>query len=417
MGSILVNGGIPLQGKVRIQGSKNAALPILAACLLVQGDVYLENCPKIADVHRMIQILKSLGCTVLWEENGLRVNTDCMDCVEMPAEAVTGMRSSLCLLGALIGRNKEVLMEYPGGCVIGERPIDIHLSALEKMGVTFEERNSLLHAKAKQLNGCELELPFASVGATENIILAAVTASGDTCIKGAAKEPEVVALCEFLKACGAKIQGIGEADLVIRGGSLLRGVVFRIPADRIVAGTYLFATLITKGNVYLEQAPVAHMGAVIDIACSMGAECQETGDGLFVQGPDRLMCPNELETQVYPGFPTDLQSLFLVCCCVAEGSCLIRETIFENRFRITESMQHMGADVKVLDAHSVLVNGVEKIKGFSVEAKELRGGAALVLAGLAAVGNTYISGIKFIDRGYENICRDLRELGARITRV
>lgn len=417
MGSILVSGGIPLQGKVRIQGSKNAALPILAACLLVQGDVYLENCPKIADVHRMIRILKSLGCTVSWEKNGLRVNTDKMDCGKMPTEAVTGMRSSLCLLGALTGRNKEVLMEYPGGCVIGERPIDIHLNALEKMGVDFEEDDKYLHGKADRLSGCEIEFPFPSVGATENIVLAAVCAEGETCIKGAAREPEVVALCEFLKACGAEIKGMGEPEITVTGGTFLRGTAFRIPADRIVAGTYLFASLITKGNVYLEQAPVQHLRAVIDAAQKMGAECQETGEGLFVQGPEIVRCPEFLETEVYPGFPTDLQSMFLVTCCIGEGICKIKENIFENRFRIANDLKTMGADVQVLDSHTAFVRGAESLEGRIVEAKELRGGAALVLAGLTAVGRTYIFGNEYIDRGYENICRDLRELGARITRV
>lgn len=417
MGSILVNGGIPLQGKVRIQGSKNAALPILAACLLVRGEVYLENCPKIADVHQMIQILKGLGCRVSWEESGLRVNTDCMDCRELPAEAVTGMRSSLCLLGALMGRTKEVVMEYPGGCVIGRRPIDIHLMALKKMGATVEEKDELLYAHAEHIRGCELELPFASVGATENIILAAVTAAGVTCIKGAAREPEVVALCRFLNGCGAQIEGIGESNLKISGVEKLSGISFRIPADRIVAGTYLFAAMITGGSVYLEQAPVDHLKSVIETAKCMRAECHETEGGLFVQGPERLTCPRYLETEVYPGFPTDLQSMFLVSCCVGMGTCTVTETIFENRFRIMNSLKRMGANARMVNAQTALVCGVEALNGKAVEAKELRGGAALVLAGLAANGLTVVSGSEYIDRGYENICRDLKELGARITRV
>lgn len=417
MGSILVNGCIPLQGKVRIQGSKNAALPILAACLLVEGDVWLENCPKIADVYRMIRILRSLGCMAVWEGRGLHINTDRMNCGELPAEAVTGMRSSLFLLGALIGRNREVFMEYPGGCVIGKRPIDIHLDALSRMGVVFEEKDGLLHARTSQPEGCEYLLPFPSVGATENMILAAVMARGVTIVRGAAREPEVVSLCEFLNACGADVEGVGTDELRIEGGLPLSGIVFRIPPDRIVAGTYLFATMITAGSVLLEQAPVKHMEEVIRVAESMGAECQETREGLFVQGPGRPVCTERISTQVYPGFPTDLQSMLLVCCCVAEGESRIWETIFENRFRIVEPLQQMGANLWMEGTQTVCVKGVERLAGQTVEARELRGGAALVLAGLTAYGDTRITGTEFIDRGYENICRDLRELGARITSV
>lgn len=417
MGSILVNGCIPLQGKVRIQGSKNAALPILAACLLVQGDIWLENCPKIADVYRMIQILKSLGCSAAWEGRGLHVNTDAMCCGRMPAEAVTGMRSSLCLLGALIGRTREALLEYPGGCVIGKRPIDIHLDALQKMGVRFEEQEHMLSAKVAEPVGCEILLPFPSVGATENIVLVAVSAGGETTVRGAAREPEVASLCEFLNSCGAGIRGVGTDVLSIEGKLPLKGTRYCIPGDRIVAGTYLFATLITAGSVLLEQAPAGHLESVLRVADCMGAECQETGEGLFVQGPERLNSPGEIITQVYPGFPTDLQSMLLASCCVAEGESRIRETIFENRFRIVEPLIRMGAKLRMMDSQTVCVKGVERLSGQAVEAKELRGGAALVLAGLAALGDTRITGTEFIDRGYENICRDFRELGARITSV
>ena len=227
----------------------------------------------------------------------------------------------------------------------------------------------------------------------------------------------MVSLCEFLNACGADIEGVGTDELRIEGGLPLSGIVFRIPPDRIVAGTYLFATMITAGSVLLEQAPVKHMEEVIRVAESMGAECQETREGLFVQGPGRPVCPERISTQVYPGFPTDLQSMLLVCCCVAEGESRIWETIFENRFRIVEPLQQMGANLWMEGTQTVCVKGVERLAGQTVEARELRGGAALVLAGLTAYGDTRITGTEFIDRGYENICRDLRELGARITSV
>lgn len=417
MDSIHIQGGVALQGEVRIQGSKNAALPVLAATLLTKETSYIRNCPRIADVYKMVSLLKALGCNVNWEEDGIRVNADNISCGDMPMEAVTGMRSSLCLLGALLGRCGKVTMEYPGGCVIGERPIDIHVAALKQMGVVFQEENGRMTAFSKGLHGAKIALPFASVGATENIILAAVMAEGDTVIYGAAKEPEVTALCCYLEYCGAGIDGIGSSKLTIRGGRLLYGANYAVPADRIVAGTYLFGCLGAGGNVLLKQAPWKEMEASIRIAEQMGAQCIVAKEGLYVQAPERPVSIPFLRTDVYPGFPTDLQSMALTVQTVADGSCRIEETIFENRFRVVESLRKMGADIEVLDARQVIVTGVSELKGRTVEAKELRGGAALVLAGLMAEGETILTGCQYIYRGYENICRDLRELGARIFSV
>ena len=417
MESICVWGGVALQGKVHIQGSKNAALPVLAATLLTGDSSYIRNCPRISDVHAMVSLLRELGCEVNWKEDGVLVNPAGICLGEMKSDAVRCMRSSLCLLGALLGRCGEVVMEHPGGCVIGSRPIDLHIAALEKMGVSFAVEGSRLKAVVKRLHGAEIRLEKPSVGATENVILAGVMAEGDTILHGAAREPEICALCRYLENCGALIEGTGGETLVIHGGRTLYGTDYRVPSDRIVAGTYLFATMITAGSVLLEQAPVKHMEEVIRVAESMGAECQETREGLFVQGPGRPVCPERISTQVYPGFPTDLQSMLLVCCCVAEGESRIWETIFENRFRIVEPLQQMGANLWMEGTQTVCVKGVERLAGQTVEARELRGGAALVLAGLTAYGDTRITGTEFIDRGYENICRDLRELGARITSV
>lgn len=417
MDSIQIHGGVALQGKVRIQGSKNAALPILAATLLSKEDSYICNCPKITDVYGMISLLRSLGCYVSWEENGIRINTRQVCCSSMPKEAIMNMRSSLCLLGALLGRCKEVVMEYPGGCVIGERPIDLHLSALSKMGVRFLEEHGRIVATVKELKGANIELPIASVGATENIILTAVMAKGETVINGAAREPEVVALCEYLVGCGAVITGIGSSKLSITGVENLHGADYVVPADRIVAGTYLFGAIVTGGNVFLEGAPCTQMDSVIRLAGKMGTQCTVTEDGLYVQAGKRPIAVPCLQTAPYPAFPTDLQSMALVAMTIAQGSCQIEETIFENRFRIVEPLQEMGAEIKILDAHKAIVNGMDRLKGATVEAKELRGGAALVLAGLAAENKTTITGCKYIYRGYENICKDLRELGARIVSV
>lgn len=417
MDSIHIQGGVALQGKVRIQGSKNAALPVLAATLLTKETSCIYNCPRIADVHRMVSLLRSLGLNVRWEENGIRVNAVNVCRGEMPTDAVTGMRSSLCLLGALIGRCGEVQMEYPGGCMIGDRPIDLHIFALEKMGVRFHEEKGMLYAVARELHGAEIKMPAVSVGATENIILAAVMAEGETRIEGAAKEPEVVALCRYLEQCGAAMAGVGSDTLVIWGGRPLGGTDFRIPEDRIVAGTYLFGTIATGGSVFLENAPSEQMEAVLQTAQEMGAQCDITKEGIYVQAGKRPKAVSAITTAPYPGFPTDLQSMALAAAAKAEGSCLIRETIFENRFQVVEPLRNMGADILPLDSMRVRVNGVECLHGARLEAKELRGGAALVLAALAAEGESVVSGCSYIYRGYENICKDLRELGARVVSV
>lgn len=414
MNEIHIYGGVEVQGKVKIQGSKNAALPILAAVILTKGKSIIRNCPKISDVYQMLHILKSIGCEIKWEGNSLSIHADALNHNSLPEDAIVGMRSSLCLLGAMLGRTGQITMEYPGGCVIGERPIDLHLMSLECLGVVFHEDGKRIWGNVKQLKGNEIYLSFPSVGATENIILAAVMADGITTVSGAACEPEVEALCEYLVQCGAKIEGIGTSNLIIRGGSTLQGTDFTIPADRIVAGTYLFACIAAGGSVFLEAAPCSQMEAVIKIAEQMGAECQETEEGLYVCVGEEPKSIGTLETDIYPGFPTDLQSIVLAVCTCTEGKTFVNEKIFENRFRIVESLLAMGAEIESINKQSVMVQGVSYLKGTIVEAKELRGGAALVLAGMMAEGETVIKECHYIGRGYENICKDLRELGVRI---
>ena len=417
MDTIHIRGGVALQGKVCIQGSKNATLPVLAATLL-NGEVsYIGNCPRIADVYAMAGLLQSLGCVVNWQENGLTVDSSKVRRGDICSEAVRGMRSSLCLLGAMLGRCNEVVMEYPGGCVIGSRPIDLHITALRQMGVEFSEEGGVLHATADRLHGAEIHMPKPSVGATENIILAAVMAEGDTILDGAAREPEIEALCRYLQLCGAEIDGAGTDRLVIRGGKKLYGADFEVPADRIVAGTYLMACMGTGGSIFLENAPVGELGAVLELAEQMGGKLCSSDSGVYVQGPERTLAVKQIVTAPYPGFPTDLQSLVLAVETIADGETLVEETIFENRFRVVEELRRMGGDIEQLDAFRVRVRGVERLKGAEVTAKELRGGAALVVAGLMADGRTTVSGCPYIYRGYENICRDLRELGARVISV
>ncbi len=418
MDSISVYGGVHLQGRVKIQGSKNAALPILAATLLTKGENVLYNCPRISDVFSMHQLLRCLGCTVSSYPEYMLINTTHICKHRLPAEAVKGMRSSLCMLGALLSRNGEVYMEYPGGCVIGARPIDLHLQALTAMGAIFKEENGMIFATVPEgFHGAQICFPKVSVGATENVVLAAVLAEGTTVIKGAAKEPEVVALCEYLCLCGARIVGSGTDTLVIQGVKSLRASCYCIPSDRIVAGTYLFATIATGGSVWLENAPCDQMEAILKVAKDMGAVCQSFEDGLYVQS-DKVKKQIEcLKTDVYPGFPTDLQSVAVAVVIGAEGECLIEENIFENRFHVVEPLKCMGAKLEVLDAKHLKVLGPVRLRGCPVEAKELRGGAALLVAGLWAEGTTTVTGCKYIMRGYENICRDLRELGARVNSV
>jgi len=417
MDSIHIQGGVALQGTVCIQGSKNASLPVLAATLLTKEPSYLYNCPRISDVHGMISLLKSLGCHVKWMDGGLCVDAGNLRCADLPAEAIMGMRSSLCLLGALLGRCGEVIMEQPGGCVIGARPINLHIQALSAMGVEFEQTKERIHAVTRGLHGADIVLPFASVGVTENILLSAIMAEGDTTIQGAAREPEIVALCEYLEACGADIEGIGTGFLKVKGGRTLYGTEYTIPADRIVAGTDLFGCVGAGGSVLLKNAPWQSMGAVLDTAAAMGAQCICGKEGLYVQAPVRPAAIPLLKTVVYPGFPTDLQSAALTALAGADGVSLVEETVFENRFRIVEHLVEMGADIRQDGNRKVVINGVERLYGKDVEARELRGGAALILAGLMAEGETTVSGCSYVYRGYENICKDLRELGARIVSV
>ncbi|MCI8788620.1 MAG: UDP-N-acetylglucosamine 1-carboxyvinyltransferase [Lachnospiraceae bacterium] len=416
MDSIRIQGGIALQGKVRVQGSKNASLPVLAATLLVGECSFIRNCPRIADVHAMVSLLKSLGCSVCWNKTGITVDSAQVRRGEMPKEAVKGMRSSLCLLGALIGRCSEVVMEHPGGCVIGERPIDLHLSALGQMGVEFEEKEGRLKAVSARLHGACICLPFPSVGATENVLLAGVMAEGDTVLEGAAREPEILTLCRFLQQCGAWIEGAGSSRLVIHGGRRLYGTDFTVPADRIVAGTYLFGCIGAGGSILLEQAPREEMETVLCAAEQMGGRVCVSKEGIYVQAPGRPL-PIELATAPHPGFPTDLQSVVLAVEAKGEGCSRIQENIFENRFRVAQELQKMGARIERSGPRTVSVHGVESLCGRPVEARELRGGAALVVAGLMAEGETLVGGCQYIYRGYENIGRDFRELGARVASV
>ena len=434
MNCFRIAGGIPLNGEVVIQGSKNAALPIMAATILTDGVTILHRCPRIKDVFLMQHLLESMGCRMRWEQDTLSIDTTGLPkelpeitpvvggSLGMAARQKSSMRSTITLLGALLGRFGSCYMDYRGGCVIGKRPIDMHLSALETMGAEFEQGQQGLYAKSKALHGAEISLRFPSVGVTENVLLAAACAEGETILHGAAREPEVEALCEYLQLLGCEIfrqrEGDGRAVLQLKpregerfpGGKRLE---YTIPADRIVAGTYLFACMGTGGEVYLRDAPAEHLDMPLQIMEAMGAVLERDHSGIYLKAP-RDIRPQQIETAVYPGFPTDLQSQLLVVLCRALGESKVRETVFENRFRIVEELNRMGADISVKETQAI-IKGKKKFHAEDVEARELRGGAALVLAGLMADGETRVSGRHFIERGYENISRDLRDLGARIS--
>lgn len=407
-------GGIPLTGEVRIQGSKNAALPLMAAALLNKGTTILHGCPKIADVFVMEKILQLLGAKTVWKNHTLEINTEFLEKIQVDEKEGRKMRSSIILLGSLLGRFQEGIVPHPGGCVIGKRPIDLHLEALKQMGAEISETKGQIFAKTKGLKGCFIHFPFVSVGATQNALLASVLAEGTTILNGCSKEPEVCTLCKFLKKAGAEIKGVGSSQLVIKGVERLQDVEFQVPRDRIAAGTYLYASAITRGEGILLDAPIDEMGAVLQAYKKIGGQytCNSGKLTLCSFYADRPM--EHLQTQVYPGFPTDLQSVFMAVLTVAKGESRITENIFEDRFKTVPQLQAMGAKIELEGNTARILPGY--LKGAEVIASELRGGAALLVAGLAAQGETYVKNCNYIERGYENICRDLSMLGAQIFR-
>lgn len=413
---IRMEGGRPLHGTVYIQGSKNASLPILAACTMIPGKCVLHQCPDITDVQDMQKILEAAGGVVERCGNTIQVDATVMKECRMPSRYVRRMRSSVIMLGALLSRMQKVCIDYPGGCVIGERPIDLHLQALQAFGAQIETEGCYICASAKQLKGAHIVFPFSSVGATQNAVMAAVLAKGSTLIENAAKEPEVVELCRFLNAAGAKISGIGTAFLQIQGVETLHEVEYTIVSDRIVAGTYLFAAIGTGGEITLQNVPIDHLQSVIEVIRQMEAKvwADEQKSTITLKTTQHIHNVSKIETDVYPGFPTDLQSSLLAAACVVPGELCLCERIFSARFKIVEELIRMGADICVENG-CAFVRGGQNLIGRNVIAKELRGGAALVAAGLSAQGITTVMDTCYIHRGYENIERDLAVLGAKIS--
>ena len=410
MSKIAVEGMHKLQGEVAIQGSKNAVLPILSACVLNEGETVLFNCPKIKDVDSMLEALVSAGAKVSWEGNTLYLNTSVMHPVPFVEKAGT-MRSSVMFLGSFLGRFQKAVLGYPGGCCIGKRPIDLHEQALEALGAVFCEHEAYLEAKCSGLEGCDIYLNFPSVGVTENVILAAAKASGMTRIYGAAREPEIVELCKFLITLGIRIYGAGTQNIFVMGGETKSYVEYTICSDRIVAGTYLFATVAAGGEVVLKNAPLEHMKSTIQTAGQLGANLQRDGNDIKIHMGKRTKAINFIRTAAYPGFPTDLQSPLMAALCTADGKSCIEERMFENRFLIVEELKKMGADICVIN-QSAYISPVKKLHPGELWVKDLRGGAALVIAALQAEGVSVIKNTEIIHRGYEDLIGDFRKLGA-----
>lgn len=401
MGTYIVRGGKKIEGEFVVRGSKNAALPILAACLLAEDEVVLENLPHIRDVFQMLDILKELGCRVEVTGRTVLIDSRHLKTTEITDETVQKMRSSILFLGALLGREKRAKLSYPGGCAIGKRPIDMHLSSFEKMGVQIREENCFLDCRADCILGCHIHLPFPSVGATENILLLAAKAEGVTLIQNAAKEPEIVALARFLRACGAEIYGEGTSSILIEGVTHLHGAFFSIPADRIEGGTFLCAAAMTGGELLLRGLEREQMGATLEVLRMTGCRFLWE-DILWMHPPKKLRSDFTIITGPFPAFPTDMQPLMMSLLTLAKGSCMISETVFEARFSQGKELCRMGADIRV-SGRNASIRGVEKLHGAEVFGKDLRCGAALLVAALAAEGESLVHGSQYVERGYEKI--------------
>ena len=416
MSQLLVRGGRSLTGEVAVQGAKNSVLPILAATLLTGGQVELRGCPRLRDVDASIRILKALGCGAHWEGDSLLADTAGLNSCTVSDILMREMRSSAIFLGAVLARCGEAKMSYPGGCELGPRPIDLHLAGLRDLGAEIQDSGGVLRCKASCLRGRELILSLPSVGATENLMLAACGAEGVTTISNAAREPEIVDLQEFLNACGAGVSGAGTSTVTIEGRRPLHGCAYQIMPDRIVAATYLCAAASAGGEIYLRNAREGQLATVAAALREAGCAIRADQKGMRCICRERLRSVRPVRTAPYPGFPTDAQAVLMAALLRSRGATVFEETIFENRYRHVDELVRMGADIRVMGRVAV-VTGAEVLHGAPVRCTDLRGGAALCVAALAAEGETSIAEIGHIDRGYECIERDLKTLGAEIART
>ena len=416
MEKIIIEGGRSLKGNVMISGAKNAALPIMAACLLTDGWHRLSHVPRLKDIETIKLIMSNLGVDFREEDGEIFVNSENVREYEAPYNLVKTMRASILLLGPLLARLGKAKISLPGGCAIGARPVNLHLKALAAMGVEMRLEQGYIHAQVDRMKGANIFFDIATVTGTENIMMAAVTADGQTVLQNAAKEPEVQDLADMLRSMGAQISGDGTDTIVIDGVKDLDPTPqHRIIPDRIEAGTFMIAAAMTNGEITVNGCRPEHLAAVIERLQSVGAELERVGDGLLVQGPGMIKSV-DIKTMPFPGFPTDLQAQFMALMCIASGSSLIKETIFENRFIHVSELKRMGADIKINGPHA-LVRGKARLLAAPVMATDLRASASLILAGLVAKeGNTEVNRIYHLDRGYENLEEKFRSIGASIWR-
>lgn len=417
MGSILVGHTDSLFGNVPIQGAKNSALPILAATILCTGTCIVNNCPDLSDVNSTVDILKALGAKVKKKKNCITVDSSNINSYIVPQEMMTKLRSSILFLGSVVSRMGKAELYLPGGCKLGPRPIDWHLKALSDMGLEISLQNDMLKCETYgKLKGTQILLPLPSVGATENIILAAVLARGTTIIKNAAREPEICDLCNFLSSCGARIFGAGSSTIEIIGVDELYGTEHNVIPDRIVAATFMSATAITTGKVTLLNVVPKHLKSISKVIKKSGCMISTTQDTLTIESSGEIKSVGKVITDPYPGFPTDAQALIMAMCTIAKGNSEFVENIFENRYKHVEELLKLGADINVVGKKAI-VNGVESLYGNHLKAKDLRGAAALIVASLAAKGETIIEGSEHLDRGYENFELHFKNIGANIKRI
>lgn len=416
MSELVINGGKKLSGEICVQGAKNSVLPVLAATVLCGGECVIHNCPGLSDVETSLKILAHLGCGCKKDGDTVAVNAKDISDYSIPDTLMREMRSSVVFLGAVIGRTGKAVISSPGGCELGPRPIDLHLSSLNKMGVTVKEEHGYLNCTAENgLHGAEITLNFPSVGATENIILAAVLAEGDTVIHGAAKEPEISDLADFLNSAGARINGCGSDTVKIRGVKTLGGAEHSIIPDRIVAATYMACAAVTGGNITLKNVMPPHMASILWLFNESGCKVNINGKSINLLSPQRLLRVPTVRSLVYPGFPTDAGPIAAALLCKADGTSVFVENIFENRFRYVDELKRFGAKIKT-EGKIAVIEGVTELSAADCKATDLRGGAALVIAALAANGKSKIGEIQHIERGYEDITENLRLIGADISK-
>lgn len=417
MEKLVIHGGTPLRGTVRVSGAKNAVLPIIVASMLGTTKSTLTEIPKLDDVHTVCDVIGSLGVKIENPQKGtLTMDASELTATSAPYDLVRRMRASFLVMGPLLARKGRAQISLPGGCSIGARPIDLHLKAFEAMGAVINLENGDIEASVPNgLKGAQIYLDFPSVGATENILMAASMAEGKTVLENAAEEPEIVDLATYLNSMGANIRGAGTNVIRIEGVKELHGATHSVIPDRIEAGTFMVGAAMTGGNIFVENALSEHLKPLIAKLKEVGAEVQEEIDGIRVIGRSPLR-PADIKTLPYPGFPTDMQAQFMALTTICEGTSVITETVFENRFMHVDEFKRMGAKIRI-EGRSAIVEGVPKLKGACVNATDLRAGAALVLAGLVADGETHVGYLYHIDRGYDNLVLKLQRLGADIVRV